>query len=106
MRTHTTCADRYEQLCQLCPGSQEYRLHYANALFKAGRYEDAEAVCATIESADYEVAKQKLLAAVRFQLDDLVGSRALVDQAPPDDPETLMNQGCILFKVFISLLGV
>jgi tetratricopeptide repeat protein 30 len=40
-----------------------------------------------------------LQAAIRYQLNDVNGCRALVELGRADDLDTLINQGCLLFKV-------
>ena len=41
----------------------------------------------------------KLQAAIKYGEDDLAGAKSLVDQCPPEDPDTEINHGCLLYKV-------
>ena len=41
----------------------------------------------------------KLTASIRYEMNDLVGCKQLIDQCPQDDPDTLFNQACLIFKV-------
>ena len=89
----------YEQLMKMCPDVEEYKLYYAQALFKAGLYEPAQKACQAV--ADSPVLGHRvtmLQAAIKFEQDDLMNTRALVDQCPMDDADTLVNQACIIYK--------
>ena len=35
---------------------------------------------------------------VRYGEEDLAGAKSLVDQCPPDDPDTEINLACLLYK--------
>ena len=36
-------------------------------------------------------------AAIKFQMDEMAAARALVETCPPDDPDTMVNQACIMY---------
>lgn len=41
----------------------------------------------------------KLQAAIKYGEEDLVSAKNLVDLCAPDDPDTEVNLGCLLYKV-------
>ena len=43
----------------------------------------------------------KLQAAIKYEMDDVDGCKRLIDQCPPEEPDTMINQACLLFKVSI-----
>jgi tetratricopeptide repeat protein 30 len=47
----------------------------------------------------------KLQAAIKFDTQDLAGCKMLIDQLNQDDAETLVNQACFAFKVFIFIVS-
>lgn len=51
----------YERLTRLCPENDEYKFHYAQALFKAGLYDPAVKACQSVADVPDLVAKVQLL---------------------------------------------
>nr|KAJ3418848.1 Tetratricopeptide repeat protein 30A [Polyrhizophydium stewartii] len=99
VQDYHAASDCYEQLVRLFPEVHEYRLYYAQSLFKAGNYTAAQKACQSIETPQLATKKIiKLQAAIKYEMDDLAGCKALVDQCPGDDPDALVNQACLLFK--------
>jgi hypothetical protein len=45
----------------------------------------------------------QLQAAIKYEQDDLAGTKAFVDKCLPDDPDTIVAEGCIAFKVRPSI---
>lgn len=41
----------------------------------------------------------KLQAAIKYGQEDLTSAKILVDSCPPEDPDTEVNLGCLLYKV-------
>ncbi|KAJ8325433.1 Tetratricopeptide repeat protein 30A [Batrachochytrium dendrobatidis] len=91
-------SDCYEQLIRLFPDAVDYRLFYAQSLFKSANYPAAQKACQSIDAPQLAGKLLKLQAAIKYEMDDLSGCKAFVDQAPQDDPDTLVNQACLLFK--------
>lgn len=94
---------RYEALTQRCPGVPEYRLHWAQALCKAGRY--AEAARAAAGVLGHEQAVRQLQAAIQCEAGDLRGCRAALDALAAgggDDTAAAAaaaaGAGCVLYK--------
>lgn len=55
-----------------------------------------------MESPEYSSRLTKLQAAIKYGEEDLPGAKSLVDQCPADDPDTEVNHGCLLYKVWTS----
>ena len=89
MQDFGAAAATYEQLVKLCPEVEEYRMYYAQTLYKSGMYPEAGRAAARVDSPQYSQRMVMLQAAIKFELDDLVGCKALVEQCLPDDPDTV-----------------
>ncbi|KAJ3272595.1 Tetratricopeptide repeat protein 30A [Terramyces sp. JEL0728] len=89
IQEYHNAVDCYEELIKLVPDVPEYRLYFAQSLFKAGQYAAAQKACGML---------LKLEAAIRYELEDYAGCKLLIDQAPADDPDTIANQACLLLK--------
>lgn len=96
------CNPSYEALTQRCPGVPEYRLHWAQALCKAGRYGEAARTATSVEG--QEQAVRQLQAAIQYEAGDLRGCRAalevLGDAAadPAAAAAAAAAAGCVLYK--------
>uniref|UniRef100_A0A7R9V8U6 Tetratricopeptide repeat protein 30 n=1 Tax=Chlamydomonas euryale TaxID=1486919 RepID=A0A7R9V8U6_9CHLO len=86
----------YEQLVNLYPENEDYKLYYAQALYKAGLYVEASKAAIKVEGRQKEVSM--LLIANSYEQDDLVGCRRNLDKSGGDDADMLVNTGCVLFK--------
>ncbi|XP_037081412.1 tetratricopeptide repeat protein 30A-like [Pollicipes pollicipes] len=51
-----------------------------------------------IDNPDYASKVTKLQAAIKYGQEDLAGAKSMVEQCPSDDPDTAINQACLLFK--------
>ncbi|CAI2311934.1 unnamed protein product [Caenorhabditis sp. 36 PRJEB53466] len=91
-------ADCYSQLAYNFPHQSQYRLYHAQALYNAFRPADALAVISTIRDEGLLNECVKLEAAIKYQEDDLVNCRILVDQLPENDAAVLINTACIDYK--------
>eukprot|EP00756_Hemistasia_phaeocysticola_P032202 Hpha_TRINITY_DN16397_c1_g11::TRINITY_DN16397_c1_g11_i1::g.62579::m.62579/K19683/TTC30, DYF1; tetratricopeptide repeat protein 30 len=95
---YTNASVMYEQLTKICPGVEEYKVYYAQSLYKSGQYGDALKVCGTINQQEYGNRLQKLQASVKYEQDDLTGCRSHLETCLVDDPEIVVLQGCVAFK--------
>ncbi|KAJ3183113.1 Tetratricopeptide repeat protein 30A [Geranomyces variabilis] len=91
-------ANCYEQLTRFYPEVEAYRVYYAQSLYKGGLYDDAQKACAMIDNAETSAKVSKLQAAIKYGMDDLSGCKLLIDQLPPNEPDTIINRACLLFK--------
>ncbi|KAI8854818.1 tetratricopeptide repeat protein 30B [Chytridium lagenaria] len=88
----------YEQLVRTFPEVDDYRLYYAQSLYKSGQYQPAQKACQTVETPEYSQKLIKLQAAIKYEMDDLPGCKQLIEQCQPDEPDTIVNQACLLYK--------
>lgn len=90
----------YEQLTKLHPDSDDYKVYYAQSLYKAGMYPEAARASLAVDNPQYTQRMLKLQAAIRYEMDEIAASRSFVEQSLADDPEVVVSQGCLLFKVY------
>ena len=88
----------YEQLLGICPDVEEYKIYYAQSLYKAGMYPEATRAAVRVDGEQYQQRKVMLQAVIKYEQDELASSRALLDQCQPDDPDVLVNNAAIAFK--------
>merc|ERR1719409_2009539 len=98
MQDFRNAAQTYEQLLKYHPDVDEYQIYYAQALYKAGLYPEATKAAVRVENVGYHQRLIMLQAAIKYEMDDIPGTKALVDQCMQDDPDTVINYGCIAFK--------
>ncbi|XP_047143378.1 intraflagellar transport protein 70A isoform X1 [Hydra vulgaris] len=88
----------YSELTKSFPEVEEYKLFYAQSLYKSFAFQDAMKATYLIENQKLATSIIKLQAAIKYTEDDVQGAKSLVDQIPSDDPDTEVNHGCILYK--------
>lgn len=98
MQDFRSAALTYEQLVRLHPEVDDYKLYYAQALYKAGLYEDALRAASRVDGEEHTQRLLQLQAAIKYEMDDLAACKSMVDQCAPEDPDTLINQACITYK--------
>ncbi|KAK3520868.1 hypothetical protein QTP70_034870 [Hemibagrus guttatus] len=92
-------ADCYEQLVQLHPEVEDYKLYYAQSLYKACAFQDAMKATFLLDSTANHTKMIKLQSAIKYGEEDFPAAMALVEQLPVDDPDTEVDQGCLLYKL-------
>ena len=88
----------YEQLQKLFPDVTEYKIYFAQSLYKAGLYPEALRACYQIEDPAYAQRLAMLQAAIKYEQEDLRGCETLADQCLADDPETVICHACVAYK--------
>ncbi len=99
IQDYVNASDCYEQLTALCPDQDQYKLYYAQSLFKCGLYAEALKISASIESKEYISKVMSLQAAIKYAEDDIKSCVEFVERYASDDPMIEINKACILFKV-------
>lgn len=111
-------AESYEQLVQLMPAYEEYRLYYAQCLYSAFMFPEALNVVSQvvyslyqrlnhlfeIESTHLQTHVIKLQAAIKYREDDFLNAKVLIEQCPSDDADIEVNLACIDYKVPVDEL--
>ena len=92
-------ADCYNQLSQICPDVDDYKLYYVLSLYRGGDYQAAMRASFGIENPAYEPQVKKIQAAIKYMEEDYAGSKSLVEQSgEEDDPDNVVNMGCLLYQ--------
>jgi len=98
MQDFRTAASMYDQLVKICPGVEEYKIYYAQSLYKAAMYPEAIRAAVRVDSTQYHERMLMLQTAVKYELDELPACKALLDQCLPDDPDTIICTAAINYK--------
>ncbi|XP_048102298.1 tetratricopeptide repeat protein 30A isoform X1 [Alosa alosa] len=94
----TNAAECYEQLTQLHPDVEEYKLYYAQSLYGACAFSDAMKATFLLDNPTSHTKMIKLQAAIKYGEEEYAGAKTLVEQLPQDDPDYDVDLGCLLFK--------
>ncbi|XP_066152230.1 intraflagellar transport protein 70A isoform X1 [Euwallacea fornicatus] len=89
----------YEQLTEMYPDNNDYKLYYTQSLYQACLYDQAfQASNKLIDNQQYKGQITKLQAAIKYSQEDVLSAKSLVDACPNDDPDKEVNLGCLLYK--------
>ena len=98
LQDYANAVAMYELLVTFYGEVEEYKVYYAQSLYKAGMYAEATRAALRVEGEQYGQRMMMLQAATKYEQDDLVGCKAQCDRCLTDDPEVVVAQACILFK--------
>ena len=73
VQDYVNASDCYEQLSVMYQDQDQYKLYYAQSLYKCGLYAEAMRVSAQIEGDSYLNQVIKLQAAIKYAEDDIKG---------------------------------
>jgi len=90
-------AECYGELSKIYPEAECYKLYHSQSLYKACEYEEAMTVARQIDSTDMQSDTTKLKAAIKYGDQDLGAARALIEECPASDPDTIVNEACVLY---------
>jgi tetratricopeptide repeat protein 30 len=88
----------YEQLVGICPDVEEYRIYYAQSLYKAGMYPEATRAAVRVEGEQHAQRMLQLQAVIKYEQDELSSCKSLLDRCQNDDPDVIINYANIAFK--------
>ncbi|XP_029015021.1 tetratricopeptide repeat protein 30A isoform X2 [Betta splendens] len=94
----TSAAECYEQLTQLHPEVEEYKVYYAQSLYKAGAYPEATKASFVLDNPSSHTKMVKLQACIKYCEEDYSAAKSLLEQLPQDDPDYVYNMGCLLYQ--------
>ncbi|KAK9534531.1 hypothetical protein VZT92_006971 [Zoarces viviparus] len=94
----TNSADCYEQLTQLHPEVEEYKVYYAQSLYKAGAYPEATKASFMLDNPSSHTKMVKLQACIKYCEEEYPAAKSLLEQLPQEDPDYVYNTGCLLFQ--------
>ncbi|XP_055008510.1 tetratricopeptide repeat protein 30A isoform X2 [Boleophthalmus pectinirostris] len=101
LQDFSSAAECYEQLTALHPEVEEYRLYYAQSLYKAGAYPEATKASFSLDTPNthtQDLKMVKLQACIKYCEEDYSAAKSLLEQLPPDDPDYIFNSGCLLYN--------
>eukprot|EP00164_Ancoracysta_twista_P001866 GFYU01002454.1.p1 GENE.GFYU01002454.1~~GFYU01002454.1.p1 ORF type:complete len:669 (+),score=188.50 GFYU01002454.1:138-2144(+) len=98
MQDFRSASQIYEQLVRFYPDVTEYRVYLAQSLYKAGMYPEALRSCLAVDSPEYSHRMLLLQASIKYESDDLAGCQSLLEMCIAEDPDTVVNKGCVLYK--------
>ncbi|KAM8825310.1 intraflagellar transport protein 70A isoform 1-T1 [Synchiropus picturatus] len=94
----SAAAECYEQLTQLHPEVEEYKVYHAQSLYKAGAYADATKASFLLDNSRSRSKMLKLQASIKYCEEQYSAAKSLLEQLPHDDPDLLYNSGCLLYQ--------
>ncbi|XP_015236883.1 PREDICTED: tetratricopeptide repeat protein 30A-like [Cyprinodon variegatus] len=94
----SSAAECYEQLTQLHPEVEEYKLYYAQSLYKAGAYPEATKASFVLDNPSSQSKMVKLQACIKYCEEDYSAAKSLLEQLPKEDPDYVYNMGCLLYQ--------
>lgn len=97
-KNYLGAADMYEQLAKYYPEVAEYKIYFAQSLYKAENYPEALKACQNIDKPELAQQVISLQFAIKYQMNELQNAHVLLDSCEQDKEETLINQGCVLYK--------
>ncbi|XP_034566438.1 tetratricopeptide repeat protein 30A-like isoform X2 [Notolabrus celidotus] len=94
----TNSAECYEQLTQLHPEVEEYKVYYAQSLYKAGAYPEATKASFSLDNPNSHSKMVKLQACIKYCEEDYSAAKSLLEQLPQEDADYIHNTGCLLYQ--------
>ncbi|KAM6966738.1 LOW QUALITY PROTEIN: intraflagellar transport protein 70A [Tautogolabrus adspersus] len=91
-------AECYEQLTQLHPEVEEYKVYYAQSLYKVGAYPEATKASFVLDNPNSHSKMIKLQACIKYCEEDYSAAKSLLEQLPQEDPDYIHNMGCLLYQ--------
>ncbi|XP_065194085.1 intraflagellar transport protein 70A-like [Sycon ciliatum] len=98
MQDFENAAECYEQLQVSYPDVDEYKLYYAQTLYKSGALQEATKSSFMLDKPSIAPKILKLQAGIKYVEGDFPAAKTLVEQCPSDDIDTQVNMACLLFK--------
>eukprot|EP01043_Picozoa_sp_COSAG02_P029978 COSAG02_NODE_1892_length_10483_cov_5.538424_3_plen_665_part_00 len=99
IQQYDMAAEMYRQLREAYPHVDEYKMYYAQSIFKAGNYDESTKACA--QMADLPEFGQKvtnLQASIEYEQGNMAACKSKLDKGNQDDPDTIVNMACVLYK--------
>mmetsp|Transcript_17248 Transcript_17248/g.19427 ORF Transcript_17248/g.19427 Transcript_17248/m.19427 type:complete len:644 (+) Transcript_17248:56-1987(+) len=98
LQNFQVAADNYELLVKYYPEVEEYRMYYAQSLFKAAHYNEALKACQQIDNPEHVHRMTMLQASIKYEQDELQFAKSMLKQTVAEDAEVIICEGCILYK--------
>ncbi|ETO22636.1 hypothetical protein RFI_14555 [Reticulomyxa filosa] len=99
MQDFENASAQYEQLIKYHPNVEEYRVYYAQSLWKAGMHDEAIRASTHVQSPQYQQQMTFMKAAIKYEQEDIQGLQMILKQCPSEDVETIVANSCLCYKV-------
>lgn len=93
-----SAASFYEQLVTICPDVEEYKLYYAQSMYKAGLYPEAMKAAIRVEGEQLSQRVLMLQSIIKYEQDELPASKGFLDKCHNEDPDIVVNYAAVSFK--------
>ena len=98
MQDFRSSADTYEQLVRYYPEVDEYRIYYAQSLYKGSMYDEALKACQFIQNPQYNQLVLLVQACIKYEQEELGHAKIILGQCAQNDPEVIIIEAAILYK--------
>eukprot|EP00758_Cryptobia_borreli_P014849 Tbor_TRINITY_DN5966_c3_g1::TRINITY_DN5966_c3_g1_i1::g.18348::m.18348/K19683/TTC30, DYF1; tetratricopeptide repeat protein 30 len=99
MGDYDGAARMYEQLVKICPGVEEYSIYYAQSMYKAGLYTEAQKIVSLIDSEQNDQQLKILQASIAYEQDELHQTKGLLEKCVEDrDGSVTSLSGCVMYR--------
>jgi len=99
VQQYELAAQMYAQLVQNYPVVDEYKIYYAQSVFKAAQYEEATKACAKMsELPEFQQKVTNLQASIEYEQGNIQACKARLDRGRQEDPDTIVNTACVLYR--------
>ena len=99
IQQYELAAQMYGELLNHYADVDEYKMYHAQSLFKAGQYELAtKALARMTDNRQYAQKVTNLQASIEYELGNLPACKQKLDKGLQDDPDTIVNTACVLYK--------
>jgi tetratricopeptide repeat protein 30 len=95
---YVDAAQSYEDLIGIAPDNEDYKIYYAQALYKAGMYPEANKAANRVDGDQYYNRVQMLQAIIKYEQDDLASCKSFLDACQADEPDVLVNFANVSYK--------
>uniref|UniRef100_A0A5S6QJ36 Tetratricopeptide repeat protein 30 n=1 Tax=Trichuris muris TaxID=70415 RepID=A0A5S6QJ36_TRIMR len=98
LHNFTGAAQCYAQLVISHPHVERYRLYLALCYYQLRMFDEAVKACTNVTFSELSNAVHKLMAALKYDTNDLPSAKLFLDKCSSDDKDKEVNSGCIRFK--------
>lgn len=95
---YADAAQSYEKLMDISPENEDYKLYYAQSLYKAGMYPEATKASNRLDGTQYTNRVQQLQAIIKYEQDDLGACKSYLDKCEKEDPDVMVNYANVAYK--------
>ncbi len=83
---------------KLFPEVDDYKLSFAQALYKSGMYQEAQKACQNLDKPKYQQKIIQLQIAIMYEQDETHHMKSMNQQLGHETSERIIADGCLLYK--------